>query len=73
MRFRPNETARHQVLLNVAFGDHQVTICKAEVMARTGGAAAHRPVLFEGRWPDTDALWDDRRRAAGAIQLVTHR
>ena len=53
----PN-TPPHQVLMNVAFGDHQVTIYQADVEARTIGAAAHRPVLFPGRWPDTDVLWD---------------
>jgi len=52
----PN-TPPHQVLLNVAFGDHQVTDYQADVEARTVGAAAHRPVLFDGRWPDTDVLW----------------
>jgi hypothetical protein len=53
----PN-TPAHQVLMNVAFGDHQVTIYQADVEARTVGAAAHRPVLFDGRWPDTDVLWN---------------
>jgi hypothetical protein len=53
----PN-TPSHQVLLNVAFGDHQVTNYQADVEARTIGAFAHRPVLFEGRWPDTDVLWN---------------
>jgi hypothetical protein len=51
------DTPRHEALLNVAFGDHQVTIYQADVMARTIGAAAHRPVLYPGRWPDTDVLW----------------
>jgi hypothetical protein len=51
------DTPRHHALLNVAFGDHQVTIYQADVMARTIGAAAHRPVLYPGRWPDTDVLW----------------
>ncbi|HEX5989460.1 MAG TPA: hypothetical protein VFY75_04515 [Solirubrobacterales bacterium] len=51
------DTPRHQVLLNVAFGDHQVTDYQADVEARTVGAAAHRPVLYPGRWPDTDVLW----------------
>ncbi|HWM64422.1 MAG TPA: hypothetical protein VNP96_10595 [Solirubrobacterales bacterium] len=50
-------TPAHQVLMNVAFGDHQVTIYQADVEARTIGARAHRPVLFPGRWPDTDVLW----------------
>jgi hypothetical protein len=51
------DTPPHQVLMNVAFGDHQVTIYQADVEARTIGAAAHRPVLFRGRWPDTEVLW----------------
>jgi hypothetical protein len=51
------DTPAHQVLLNVAFGDHQVTIYQADVEARTIGARAHRPVLFPGRWPDTNVLW----------------
>ena len=51
------DTPRHQVLLNVAFGDHQVSDYQADVEARTVGAAAHRPVLYPGRWPDTDVLW----------------
>lgn len=50
-------TPAHQVLLDVAFGDHQVTDYQADVEARTVGAAAHRPVLYPGRWPDTDVLW----------------
>lgn len=52
----PN-TPAHQVLMNVAFGDHQVTIYQADVQARTIGARAHRPALYPGRWPDTDVLW----------------
>ncbi len=51
------DTPAHQVLMNVAFGDHQVTDYQADVEARTIGARAHRPVLFPGRWPDTDVLW----------------
>lgn len=50
-------TPPHQVLMNVAFGDHQVSNYQADVEARTVGAAAHRPVLFPNRWPDTDVLW----------------
>lgn len=52
----PN-TPPHQVLMNVAFGDHQVSIYQADVEARTIGARAHRPVLFRDRWPNTDVLW----------------
>jgi hypothetical protein len=51
------DTPAHQVLLNVAFGDHQVTNYAADVEARTIGASAHAPVLDPGRWPDVDVLW----------------
>jgi hypothetical protein len=52
----PN-TPPHEVLLNVAFGDHQVTNWQADVEARTIGAAAHDPVVYDGRWPGVDPLW----------------
>jgi hypothetical protein len=52
------DTPRHQVLLDIAFGDHQVTDYQADVEARTIGAAAHRPVLYSGRWPNTEVLWN---------------
>ncbi len=52
------DTPPHQVVMDVAFGDHQVTDYQADVEARTIGAAAHRPVLFPGRWPETDVLWN---------------
>ena len=52
------------MLLNVAFGDHQVTDYQADVEARTIGARAHRPVLFDGRWPDTERPLERARRSA---------
>jgi hypothetical protein len=52
------DTPAHQVLLDVAFGDHQVTDYQADVEARTIGARAHRPVLYKGRWPQTTVLWN---------------
>jgi hypothetical protein len=52
------DTPAHQVLLDVAFGDHQVTDYQADVEARTVGAAAHEPVLFKDRWPNTNVLWN---------------
>ncbi|MET0665547.1 MAG: hypothetical protein ABW008_08300, partial [Acidimicrobiales bacterium] len=51
------DTPEHQVLLNVAFGDHQVSMWSAEIMARTIGASAHQPALADGRHPDTEPLW----------------
>ena len=53
----PN-TPPHEVLLNVAFGDHQVTTFSADTEARTIGAAAHAPVVDSGRWPGVDELWN---------------
>ncbi|MDX6590721.1 MAG: hypothetical protein QOI84_1995 [Solirubrobacterales bacterium] len=52
------DTPPHQVLMNVAFGDHQVSDYQADVEARTIGALAHQPVLYPGRWPNTDVLWN---------------
>ena len=52
------DTPAHEVLLQVAFGDHQVSNYQADVEARTIGAATHFPVLDPGRWPDTDVLWN---------------
>ncbi|HEX4467800.1 MAG TPA: hypothetical protein VH025_11485 [Solirubrobacteraceae bacterium] len=52
------DTPAHQVLMDIAFGDHQVSDYQADVEARTVGASAHKPVLFKGRWPQTNVLWD---------------
>jgi hypothetical protein len=52
----PN-TPAHEVLMDVAFGDHQVTPLQADVEARTVGAAAHKPVVYPGRWPGVRQLW----------------
>ena len=49
----PN-TPPHEVLMDVAFGDHQVTNWQADVEARTIGAQIHDPVVFDGRWPGVD-------------------
>jgi hypothetical protein len=52
------DTPAHQVLMDIAFGDHQVSDYQADVEARTIGALAHKPVLFSGRWPATNVLWN---------------
>jgi hypothetical protein len=44
-------TPRHEVLLHVAFGDHQVSQFAADVEARTIGARLHVPALASGRSP----------------------
>ncbi len=45
-------TPAHQVLLEEAFGDHQVANIATETEARTIGAAIHQPGLAPGRSPD---------------------
>ena len=47
----PNTPAKN-VLLHVAFGDHQVTHTSAEIMARTMGIPLHQPALVERRHHD---------------------
>ncbi len=39
------DTPSHQVLMQIAYGDHQVSMYAAAVEARTIGAAAYRPAL----------------------------
>jgi hypothetical protein len=50
-------TPEHQVLLHVAFGDHQVANLAAEVEARTIGASTVQPALDPGRHWDANPLW----------------
>lgn len=50
-------TPNHQVLLQVAFGDHQVANVATEVEARTIGARVVTPVLAPGRAPDVRPYW----------------
>ena len=50
-------TPVHQVLLQVAFGDHQVANVAAEVMARTIGAATNPGFLDAGRHWGVDPGW----------------
>ena len=50
-------TPKHEVLMNIAFSDHQVTTWQADVEARTIGAGIHTPVVYDGRWPGVDVGW----------------
>lgn len=54
-------TPRHEVLLHVAFGDHQVANVAAEVEARTIGARLLGPGLTVGRSPDVSPFWGIKR------------
>ena len=53
-------TPRHRVLMQVAYGDHQVATVSAEVEARTIGARLRMPALAPGRSPDVDPQWGIR-------------
>ncbi|WP_446215748.1 hypothetical protein [Micromonospora sp. IBHARD004] len=50
-------TPAHQVLMHVAFGDHQVSPAAAEVEARTIGARLHTPALADGWSLDVKPYW----------------
>jgi hypothetical protein len=51
------DTPEHHVLLQLAYGDHQVTNVAAEVQARTIGAQVHTPELDPGRHWSSDELF----------------
>jgi hypothetical protein len=51
-------TPSHQVLLEEAFGDHQVTNVSTETEARTIGAGVHQPALSAGRSLEAQPFWD---------------
>ena len=55
------DTPKHQVLLHVAFGDHQVANVATEVEARTLGLSVHRPVYADGRTTAVNDVVRDRR------------
>jgi hypothetical protein len=50
-------TPPHQVLMHVAFGDHQVANVTADIEARTIGARILQPALAPGRSPDVVPFW----------------
>jgi hypothetical protein len=52
------QTPEHHVLLQMAYGDHQVSNVAGEVEARTIGAQVHTPELDAGRHWATDPLFD---------------
>jgi hypothetical protein len=62
----PN-TPSHSVLLQVAYGDHQVSMWSAEIMARTIGAYLRVPALEQGRHPDSNPYFDLQPVPAGDV------
>ncbi|MFF2326037.1 MULTISPECIES: hypothetical protein [unclassified Streptomyces] len=53
-------TDHHQVLMHIAYGDHQVAGVAADVEARTIGARLLAPALTADRSPDTVPYWGIR-------------
>ena len=51
------DTPPHQVMYQVAFGDHQVANVSADVAARSAGAAIDLTPLESGRSPDVTPVW----------------
>jgi len=60
-------TPRHDVLMHIAYGDHQVANVQADVEARTIGARLRVPALAPGRSPDVVPYWGIRRAGAWAV------
>jgi hypothetical protein len=63
-------TPAKQILLHVAFGDHQVANVGAEVQARSYGARIHQPALAPGRHHDEQIPGDPTNRAYFAIDAL---
>lgn len=61
-------TPPKNVLLHVAFGDHQVANVSAEVEARTIGARIHQPALAPGRHHDEQLPGDPTNKAYFGIE-----
>ncbi|MFF1923370.1 hypothetical protein ACFVW8_22710 [Streptomyces sp. NPDC058221] len=60
-------TDHHEVLLHIAYGDHQVANAAADAEARTIGARLVTPALAAGRSPDTVPYWGIRRIGRGQL------
>jgi hypothetical protein len=51
------DTPRHKILMQEAFGDHQVANISTEVEARTLGLRVRKPILDPGRSLDHRPMW----------------
>jgi hypothetical protein len=61
-------TPAHMVLLEEAFGDHQVANVQTATEARTIGAAVRRPALGSSRGAYRDGLWGIRSLPHGTTR-----
>jgi hypothetical protein len=64
-------TPSHQVLLEEAFGDHQVANISTETEARTIGASVIEPALTPGRSHQAEPLWDLPAFGGGGGPVLT--
>ena len=66
-------TPDHEVMLNVAFGDHQVADVTAEIMARSFDGAVHLPGTEPGRHSNVNPYWGLRTAQdgeSGSVMVV---
>jgi hypothetical protein len=66
-------TPDHEVMLNVAFGDHQVADVTAEIMARSFDGAVHLPGTEPGRHSNVNPYWGlraARNGESGSVMVV---
>ena len=54
----PPNTPEHNVTMQIALGDHQVSNFASDVQARTIGAKTNIGAIDERRWPDYEDLWN---------------
>lgn len=66
-------TPDHEVMLNVAFGDHQVADVTADVMTRSFDGAVHLPGVEPGRSSNVEPYWGiraAREGESGSVMVV---
>jgi hypothetical protein len=66
-------TPDHEVILNVAFGDHQVADVTAEIMSRSWDGAVHLPGVEPGRHSNVNPYWGIRQASdgeSGSVMII---
>jgi hypothetical protein len=61
----PPNTPAHNVTMQIALGDHQVSNFASDVQARTIGAKTNIGTIDERRWPNYEGLWNIPRIQPG--------
>jgi hypothetical protein len=57
----PPNTPPHEITLQIALGDHQVSNFTSDVQARTVGAKTNIGAIDDRRWPNYEDLWNIER------------